>query len=58
MDTVGVLYFRMPDGEIKEVKRYFKEDHESKQMVEINQSEYLSRKKRVEESMKKAHKKA
>lgn len=53
VDTVGVLYFRMPDGTMKEVKRYFKEDHESKQMVEINQSEYLSRKKRVEERMKK-----
>lgn len=58
VDTVGVLYFRMPDGGIKEVKRYFKEDHESKQMVEINQSEYLSRKKRVEERMNKTQKKA
>lgn len=58
MDTVGVLYFRMPDGTMKEVKRYFKEDHESKQMVEISQSEYLSRKKRVEERMNKAQKKA
>lgn len=58
MDTVGVLYFRMPDGTMKEVKRYFKEDQESKQMVEITQSEYLSRKKRVEERMKKAQKKA
>lgn len=57
MDTVGVLYFRMPDGTMKEVKRYFKEDQESKQMVEITQSEYLSRKKRVEERMKKAQKK-
>ena len=53
MDTVGVLYFRMPDGTMKEVKRYFKEDHESKQMVEISQSEYLSRKKRVEDRMRK-----
>ena len=57
-DTVGVLYFRMPDGTMKEVKRYFKEDHESKQMVEITQSEYLSRKKRVEERTKKLQKKA
>lgn len=54
LDTVGVLYFRMPDGTIKEIKRYFKEDHESKQMVEIGQSEYLSRKKRVEDRMRKA----
>lgn len=57
LDTVGVLYFRMPDGAIKEVKRYFKEDHESKQMVEISQSEYLSRKKRVEDRMEKNPKK-
>ena len=54
LDTVGVLYFRMPDGTMKEVKRYFKEDHESKQMVEISQSEYLSRKKRVNDRMRKA----
>lgn len=54
LDTVGVLYFRMPDGTMKEVKRYFKEDHESKQMVEITQSEYLSRKKRVEDRIRKA----
>lgn len=58
MDTIGVLYFRMPDGTMTEVKRYFKEDHESKQMVEITQSEYISRKKRVEERMNKAQKKA
>ena len=58
MDTVGVLYFRMPDGTMKEVKRYFKEDHETKQMVEITKSEYLSRKKRVEERMNKTQKKA
>lgn len=57
MDTVGVLYFRMPDGTMKEVKRFFKEDHETKQMVEINRSEYLSRRMRVEERMKKAQKK-
>lgn len=53
LDTVGVLYFRMPDGTIKEVKRYFKRDSKSKQMVEIKQGEYLSRKKRVEERMSK-----
>lgn len=58
LDTIGVLYFRMPDGSMKEVKRYFKEDHETKQIVEITKSEYLSRKKRVEERMNKAQKKA
>lgn len=54
LDTVGVLYFRMPDGTMKEVKRYFKEDHETKQMVEIKLVEYLSRKKKVKERMEKA----
>lgn len=53
-DTVGILYFRMADGQMKNVFRFFKEDHESKQMVEITKSEYLSRKKRVEDRMKKA----
>lgn len=57
IDTVGVLYFRMPDGSMQEVKRYFKEDHKTKQMVEINLTEYLSRKKRVVERMEKAKKK-
>ena len=57
MDTVGVLYFRMPDGTMKAVKRYFKEAHESKQMVEISQSQYLSRKKSVEDRMRKSQKK-
>nr|DAF70181.1 MAG TPA: hypothetical protein [Caudoviricetes sp.] len=57
MDTVGVLYFRMPDGTMKEVKRFFKEDYKTKEMVEIGYQEYLSRKKRVEEKMKKTQKK-
>lgn len=46
-DTIGILYFRMPDGTMREVKRYFKEDHKTKQMVEINLTEYLYRKKKV-----------
>lgn len=57
MDTVGVLYFRIPDGTMKEVKRFFKEDYKTKEMVEIGYQEYLSRKKRVEEKMKKTQKK-
>lgn len=57
IDTIGVLYFRMPDGTMKEVKRFFKEDYKTKEMVEIGYQEYLSRKKRVEEKMKKTQKK-
>lgn len=47
-DTVGILYFRMPDGQVKEVKRYFKEDHKIHEMIEIGLTEYLSRKKKSE----------
>lgn len=48
IDTVGVLYFRMADGQMKEIKRFFKEDHKTHQMVEINMTEYLGRKKKYE----------
>lgn len=58
IDTVGVLYFRMPDGAVKEVKRYFKEDPKTKEMMEISQTEYLSRKRRVEERMRRDLKKS
>lgn len=44
-DTVGVLYFRYPNGEMKKVMRFFKEDPETKKMVEIPQKEYNDRKK-------------
>lgn len=47
-DTVGVLYFRDSDGRMTEVKRFFKEDHKTKQMVEINLTEYMARKKKAE----------
>lgn len=52
-DTVGVLYFRDPDGEVRQVMKFFKEDYKTKQMVEINKTEYLSRKKKYMERRKK-----
>lgn len=52
-DTVGILYFRMPDGQMKEIKRFFKEDYKTHEMKEINMTEYLARKKKSEELIKK-----
>lgn len=52
-DTIGVLYFRMPDGQMKEVKRFFKEDYQTHEMVEIDKTEYFSRKKKAEGLKKK-----
>lgn len=52
-DTVGILYFRMPDGRMREIKRYFKEDHETHEMQEISLNEYLARKKKTEGLKKK-----
>lgn len=46
-DTIGVLYFRMPDGRIKTVKRFFKEDPKAHKMIEIDISEYFKRKKKA-----------
>lgn len=45
-DTVGVLYMRDTSGKMTEVKRFFKQDHKTKQMVEIDMNEYMSRKKK------------
>lgn len=47
-DTIGVLYCRLTDGRIKEIKRFFKENHETYKMVEIDRNEYLARKKKTE----------
>lgn len=47
-DTVGILYFRMPDGQMKEIKRFFKEDYKTHEMKEIGMTEYLARKKKAE----------
>lgn len=52
-DTVGILYFRMPDGQMKEIKRCFKEDYKTHEMKEINMTEYLARKKKAEGMKKK-----
>lgn len=46
-DTRAVLYFRMPDGEMKQVKRFFKQDHVIKDPIEITEAEYFARKKEV-----------
>lgn len=43
-DTVGVLYIRDTSGRMIEVKRFFKQDHKTKEMVEIDINEYISRK--------------
>lgn len=52
-DTVGILYFRMPDGQMKEIRRCFKEDYKTHEMKEINMTEYLARKKKAEGLKKK-----
>lgn len=48
-DTIGVLYFKLPDGRMEEVKRFFKYDPKSQQMVEIDKTEYFARRKKVED---------
>lgn len=47
-DTVGILYFRMADGQMKNVMRFFKEDYKTHEMVEIDKTEYFARKKKAE----------
>lgn len=44
-DTFAVLYFRYPDGTMKEVKRFFKITND--ETIEIGQQEYAQRKLRV-----------
>lgn len=46
-DTIGIYYFRLPDGEMKKVGRFFKEDPKTHTMVEIDKAEYLARRKRA-----------
>lgn len=43
IDTFGILFFLMPSGELKEVKRFFKIDSDGK-IVEICSAEYFQRK--------------
>lgn len=52
-DTIGILYFRMPDGKMEEVKRFFKKDPKTHVMIEINRTEYFTRKQKSEEDKKK-----
>lgn len=47
-DTFGVLYFRFPNGKMIEVKRFFKEDPKTHQIIEIDRQEYFKRKVRSE----------
>lgn len=54
-DTIGILYFRMPDGEMVEVKRYFKEDVDCN-WAEITLREYIARKEKAEALKKKKEK--
>lgn len=44
-DTIGILYFKMPNDNIKKVDRFFKKDPETHELVEIIKEEYLYRKK-------------
>lgn len=46
-DTCGVIYFRLPDGQMQEVKRFFKRDAKTGEPVEINFSEYAARKRKA-----------
>lgn len=47
-DTIGILYFRMADSQMKKVMRFFKEDYKTHEMVEIDKTEYFARKKKAE----------
>lgn len=42
-DTIGVLYFRFPDGQMQNVNRFLKENHETKKWEEIQMTEYNAR---------------
>lgn len=45
IDTIGILYLQFPNETIKEVKRFFKKDYKTKEMVEISFGEYVKRRK-------------
>lgn len=42
-DTFGILYFRLPSGELQKIDRFFKEDPETSKIVEIDSKEYHER---------------
>lgn len=52
-DTVGIFYFRMDDGRMVDVRRFFKEDRNTHQMVEINKTEYFARRKKRDDRERK-----
>lgn len=43
-DTIGVLHYRTSEGQLGDIMRFFKEDPTTHNMVEINNTEYFSRK--------------
>lgn len=45
-DTFAVLYFKMPDGNMIKVMRFFKVDKKTNETVEIDKTEYFYRKKK------------
>lgn len=47
VDTFGVLYFKLPNGELKKVYRFFKNDPKTNNIIEIDKSEYFARKEKV-----------
>lgn len=47
-DTFGVLYFKNINDRLINVNKYFKEDPNTKEMVEIDNREYFARKKKSE----------
>ena len=57
-DTKGIIYVKKPDGERVDVMRYFKENEASSDpaFVEISESEYIDRKMRHRDRIKKQKK--
>lgn len=52
-DTIGVLYFKMPTGQMINVMRFFKINKETNETVEINKTEYFARKHKKEQHSRK-----
>lgn len=55
-DTAGVLYFRMTDGQMVKVMRFFKKDYNTDEMIEIAEGEYMERKRKFEFNTKEEEK--
>ncbi len=48
-DTLGILCYRTPDGQIKDVKRFFKRNPDTGKIIEIDKKEFYERKKEFKE---------